>query len=361
MTDTSSARSRDLTGAALSHAYWTDVVAPLLERHAPGVRYAAARLGSGSDVLGYDDEQSRDHDWGLRLTLLVEEGADEIDALLERELPTTWREHPTRFATTWEPVVRQRCETAPAAEFARSRLGVDASDDLSLTDWLSLTGQAVLEVTGGPVFHDGTGAITAIRERLTWYPRDVWLYAVDADWSRLGQEFPFVGRAGLRGDDAGSRVIAARLVRTMMHLTHLLHRRWAPYSKWLGRAAAELLHDTALLSVTESHPGADVVATWQRALSTSDWRQRQDALAEAADMLARMQREAGLPTATPATEAFWDRPHHGIREAMSIALREAICDPVVAALPYGRGTAEQISDNVAVLVDPALRRLLVSG
>lgn len=106
----------DAPGLALSAAYHEQVVAPLLERSMPGVPYAAARLGSGSDVLGFDDAQSRDHDWGLRLTLLVEDGAaPEVDALLERELPATWRDHPVRFATTWDPVVRQRAEVSAAA------------------------------------------------------------------------------------------------------------------------------------------------------------------------------------------------------------------------------------------------------
>ena len=65
---------------------------PLLARELPRLRYAAARLGSGSDVLGLDDTMSRDHDWGCRLTLLVDE-ADRpavaaIGELLARELPT---------------------------------------------------------------------------------------------------------------------------------------------------------------------------------------------------------------------------------------------------------------------------------
>lgn len=342
----------DAGGGELARAYWWDVVAPLLDRHAPGVPVASARLGSGSEVLGYDDAQSRDHDWGLRLTLLVEDGsAAQIDALLERVLPQRWRGLPTRFATTWDPVVRQRCETAAARDFARSRTGLDLHAELSVHDWLSLTGQAVLEVTAGPVFTDPTGKITAIRERLRWYPQDVWLYALAADWSRLEEEMPFVGRTGLLGDDAGSRVIAARLLRTMMHLAHLIHRRWPPYSKWLGRSTTELL--------APSDTGAHLLTAWDRLLAASDWEERQDALARSVELLAVLQDHAGLPTIRPATEPFWDRPHRGVREQVRAALREAIADPAVLALPADQGTAEQISDSVRVLVDPASRRRLV--
>lgn len=344
----------DRPGAELSEAYFREVIAPLLARHRPGLEVAAARLGSGSDVLGFDDAQSRDHDWGLRLTLLVEDGrAGEIDALLERELPTSWQGLPTRFETTWEPVVRQRVEVASAADFVASRTGIDPSrldspEGLELLDWLSLTGQAALEVTAGPVFHDGPGVLGTLREKLAWYPRDVWLYALAADWHRLGQEFPDVGRAGLRGDEDGSAVIAARHVRTMLHLAHLLHRRWPPYGKWLARSAAALPGGGALRSALHE------------VLRARDWHSRQTALADAVELLAAVQRASGLPAPDPATESFFERPHLGIREIIE-PLLALVEHAEVRALPVGVGTAEQISDNVTVLVDAAARRRLVGG
>lgn len=341
-------------GAELAEAYHREVVAPLLARHRPGLAYAAARLGSGSDVLGLDDAQSRDHDWGLRLTLLVEDGqAQQIDELLERELPAEWAGLPTRFATTWDPVVRQRVEVAAAADFVASRTGIapehlTAADGIPLHDWLALTGQAALEVTAGPVFRDDPGVLGALRGRLAWYPRDVWLYALAADWNRLGQEFPDVGRSGLRGDEDGSAVIAARHVRTMLHLSHLLHRRWPPYGKWLARSAVALPGGGALRSALHE------------VLRSRDWRRRQAALADAAEMLATVQRAIGLPAPDPVTEDFFDRPHLGIRE-VSAPLLALVEDPAVRALPAGAGTAEQISDSVTVLVDPVARRRLVGG
>jgi hypothetical protein len=331
------------TGLVLAHEYAAEVVEPLLARELPALRVAVARLGSGSDVLGLDDDTSCDHDWGLRLTVLVD-AADvgRVDAVLERHLPAAWRGHPTRFTTTWDPTVRQRAEVASPVGFARSRTGLRLDCDPDTVGWLSLTGQAALEVAGGAVFRDDTGELTAIRRRLTWYPADVWRFALAADWSRLGAELPFVGRAADRGDDVGSRILAARLARTAMHLAFLLQRRWPPYAKWLGTAFASL-------------PGtAEVSAPLDRALAAVDGRARQDALVEAVEALALLQGEVGLPTLTPVTAPFWDRATRGLRDIAAL-VRETIDDAELRRGPPV-GTVEQWSDNVALLVD-AERRL----
>src|SRR5215472_7043323 len=111
----------------------------------PRLRYAAGRLGSGSDVLGLDDAMSRDHDWGCRLTLLVD-GSDRdavlpVRELLDGQLPESYRGWPVRFPVTWDTSVTHKVEIATVGDFAASRLGADPTGGLSVPDWLILTGQ----------------------------------------------------------------------------------------------------------------------------------------------------------------------------------------------------------------------------
>ena len=129
---------------------------------------------------------------------------------------------------------------APCGRSHAAQLGWDPADPLSVADWLSFPSQQLLSVTAGPVHHDGVGELTRLRERLAWYPPDLWRYLLAAGWSRLGEEERLMGRAGHAGDELGSAVIGGRLTRDLMVLGFLLERRYAPYPKWFGTAFERL-------------------------------------------------------------------------------------------------------------------------
>jgi hypothetical protein len=239
--------------------------------------------------------------------------------------------------------VRHRVQVQDVDTLVRSRTGITAAHAPTTAEWLSLTGQAVREVITGPVFADTAGELTAARERLSWYPRDLWTYVVATDWARLIQELPFVGRTADRGDDLGSRVITSRLVGVAMHLGHLLERRWPPYSKWLGTSFAAL-------------PRASTASGYLRqALEANDWQSREDGLVQALQVLHAAQRDVGLPSVEDPVERFFDRPYRTVREEVVQRLESSITDPAIRALPRGVGSAEQRSDNVDVLMDPTRR------
>ncbi len=337
------------SGIELARAYHRDVVRPLIRRRWPDLPYAAARLGSGSDVLGYDDSMSQDHDWGLRLNVLVPaEIVEEVDAYLNAALPQSYAGWPTRFATTWQPEARSQVQVDSVRTFAISRLGVDPRDGLDPVTWLGLTGQSILEVSAGAVFHDSAGQLGVLREALRWYPDDIWRYVLAADWSRLGEQLPLAGRAGHQGDEVGSRVVMARLVLTAMHLGFLLERTWPPYAKWIGTAYRRL-------SMADSTTGP-----LSAALDAPDWRAREEHLTEALDIFLVSQTALGLSTPTAATEPFWGRPFRAVAAQISTLLVAGVTHPRVKDLPPGVGAVEQWTDSAAVLRSPH-RRLAVAA
>ena len=267
----------------------------------PGLPYAAARLGSGSDVLGLDDAMSRDHDWGLRLNLLVP-----ADAGRRPSTPRPRRRRlPASFGGSADPVrhdvgprVRHRVQVETARDLAVSRLGVDPTHDLTPGDWLRLTGQAVLEVTAGEVFGDDAGELDGIRRRLEWYPDDLWRHVVAVDWARLGQELPFVGahrRARRRARVAGRRGAARR-------------RRDAPRPP--ARAALAAVRQVARHELRRPATGGRGHSLAGASAVGRGWREREAGLVEAVRRSAAAA-DAGLPASLTRVEPFWDRPYRG--------------------------------------------------
>lgn len=337
-------------GLALAREYFADVVEPLLDARCQGLPYAAARVGAGSEVLGLDDAMSQDHDWGLRLQLFVSKSDVPIVlSALDRYLPDSYQGRPVRFAFTGQQATRLGIDVTTPTKFAHDRLGFDPTRSVTTSDWLSLSGQAALEVVAGEVIRDQVGELTRLRQALAWYPDDIWRYVVACDWRRLDQELPLMARAGDRGDELGSRTIAARLVEIAVHLAFTLSRVWQPYSKWRGTMFSELA------------VAGKIARDLQTAVAASQWQDRSDALREALEHLANFQSEVGLPTSSPVMVPFWDRPYLQIEQSLITTLMDSIADPTVRELPVGLGGIDQRTDNVDVLVSPEHRSAATVG
>jgi hypothetical protein len=346
-----------VSGRDLSLRFYEQAVRPLI----PGVPHAAALLGEGSEVLGFDDQVSTDHDFGPRMQLFVPPGLDstEIDVALEM-LPARFGGLPVIYTDSdrHDGQPHHQVEVTTARAFFVDRLGVDPACGMDLADWLLAPPQILASLTGGVVLHDPLDLLTARRRALAWYPEDVWRYVLAAGWLRVSQEEPFIGRTGGRGDDLGSRIIAARVARDLVQIGFLVERRWAPYSKWLTTAFARL----ALADQVGRH--------LRHALSAMRWREREAALCAAASHLAAATNQLGLAEPVdPAPRRFHSRDIQVLgADRLTRALIDSISDPQLRALltrlghrpagPLGHlpGAIDQATDSVEILAQPSRRR-----
>jgi hypothetical protein len=356
-----------IPGATLCGQFYREIVLPILDARYPGLPHAAALTGSGSEVLGFDNEMSSDHGWGPRVMLFLSHEdharyAAAIRATLADSLPLEFRGYPTNFsppdpddngtqvlqAIAGGPV-NHRVETLTIRGFLADYLGFEVDLPLEPADWLTFPEQKLRTLTATAVYHDGIG-LQAVLSRFATYPHDVWLYLLAAGWARIGQEEHLMGRAGMVGDEVGSALIGARLVRDVMRLCFLMERTYAPYPKWFGTAFKRLACAERLWPIL------------QAVLTAGAWPARGRYLVQAYEVIAAMHNALRLTEPLPEqATSFFGRPFqvmalHGFAEALLRQIRDPAVVRITGRPPIGG--LDQFSDSTDLLSDPYWRPML---
>ena len=334
-----------VSGIDLARMFYIEVVRPLIE----GRAHSAARLGSGSDVLDFDTHRSTDHGWGPQLHVFV--AASEVDTIrtiIDYGLPEEFHGWPVYFG--WDEVaVQHHVSVVPLGEWLKSHLGFDPQVDITFQNWLTTPQQLLLEVTAGAVFHDPDGDLKRVRSKLEWYPNDIWLWLLACQWRRIAQEEAFVGRTAEVGDELGSRIVTARIVRDLMRLCFLIERRYTPYSKWLGSAFRNLR------IAPELAPHLDA------ALKAMDYPAREMGLCSAYKYIARCYNQLNLtPPVDSEVRLFYKRPFRVLGgDRFAEACLAAIPDEWLKEQPLV-GSIDQFVDSTDVLSSAHRSRCLIN-
>ena len=177
----------------------------------------------------------------------------------------------------------------------------------------------------------------------------MWRYVLSCQWSRIAEEEAFGGRCAEAGDELGSAVVTARLARDLMRLWLLMHRRYPPYSKWLGSAFARAPDSAGL--------GRHLAA----ALAADGWGARERELGLAYRIAAEAHNRLGLTEPLdPGTRPYFGRPYQVLGTGrFAAALSGAIADPLVRRLGPA-GTADQVIDSTPALGDLRYARAATS-
>lgn len=353
-----------IPGLELSELFYWEAAKPILDAFFPQLKYSAGLLGWGSEVLGYDDVQSSDHHWGPRFLLFL--SADDyephnkaIRETLSQNLPHRFRGYPTSFGKPDEVGVRlpSEIDSGPVDHmiyvetieaFFKWYLGCNPYKSLAAADWLSFSEHKLLAVTSGKVFHDGLDELEEIRRKFDYYPRDVWLYQLAAQWIKIFEDREFISRCGDVGDELGSMVIAGRQVNKLMRLCFLMERKYAPYTKWFGTAFSEL------------ECARELGPIFRDVLLSLTWKDRESNLARAYRIIARMHNALKItPPIVEDVSGYYGRPYIVFESPNLIRdIVNSFTDGEVKAIKHGLGSVNQFVDSTNQLSNNALVEML---
>jgi hypothetical protein len=240
-----------IKGLELAEIYYRDAVSVLTEKCCPALKngYAGGLIGYGSDVLGNDDELSRDHEWGPRCIIWLKNSdydkyAAKLDRFLNDSLPEQFMGFPTRYKVDESmdclvPVERgekgmHHIAITTVARHLEVQLGLQTLEP-DLYDWLCIPEQKLLELTRGRIFDDPVGEITQVRKHLAYFPDAIWYFKMLYAWESL-HELDIVGLCAMRGEILSARLALARIIERIVRLTFLLNRKYCPGTmKWFSK------------------------------------------------------------------------------------------------------------------------------
>ena len=132
-----------MKGLELCESYFREVGLPVLERECPEIldRMAIGLVGDGSECYGYDDEISRDHDWGPGFCIWLPK--DDYEAIgrkvqeIYERMPRTYKGYGPRLISQWGD---HRIGALEIGAFYRQFIGKYQPPN-NYDEWLDLAGE----------------------------------------------------------------------------------------------------------------------------------------------------------------------------------------------------------------------------
>ena len=231
-----------MNALSLSRRFFFETAEPSLKVSFPQVyeHIATGLVGNGSECFGYDDELSRDHDWGVDFFLWLDESRREFIPRLREWKAELFEKSPPAFP-------RERSDhgayigVMTAGDFYKSLIGYPEGPD-DMMSWRRIPEENLAMATNGDVFMDNAGVFTSTREKLLrHYPEDLRRKKLAAKCMAIAQTGQYnLDRCYKRQDWVTYQAVLARFADSVIAAVFLLYRVFKPYYKWAYRRMTEL-------------------------------------------------------------------------------------------------------------------------
>ncbi|MDE6518535.1 MAG: DUF4125 family protein, partial [Acetatifactor sp.] len=244
---------RQVTGMELCRAYYETYGRAMIHEKFPEYegRIAVGLAGEGSDCFGYDDETSRDHDWGPSFLMWV---PDEVYTEIGEQLQAAYEELPQTFLGYTYQTSRQgagRRGVQTIRSFYGRLLGMEHLESIyrametenpGLIPFRQMEESALAAAVNGCVFRDDEGIFSQIRVLLTeHYPERLRYLRIAEAAARFCQYGQYNSSRMLRrGDRLSSRMLLGRAAEEALKLVYYMERQFPPHDKWLAEGVRRL-------------------------------------------------------------------------------------------------------------------------
>ncbi len=220
--------------------FYDEHVAPMIREQFPDheSRIAVGIAGEGSDCFGFDDELSRDHDFGTGVCLwLTDEDMAQIGEDLAKAYDALVGQKERAFYTER---LKERRGVMTIHDFYSDILQIDCdTNDCIMTEdmWRMLDHSCLATAVNGEVFRDDLGQFSRFRKLLLdYYPDRVWRIRIAEKMHEYSAALQVnYQRCMTRGDVVAAQVCRINGMTAAMELFFLLSRKYMPYYKWSYR------------------------------------------------------------------------------------------------------------------------------
>ncbi len=232
-----------MKGLDLSKKYYEEFGKPMIETKFADYadRIACGLVGEGSECLVYDDEISKDHDWGAGFCMwLNKEDFDKIG----KELQNEYDKLPEQFHGYTKINGGQAKHRRGVFEIESfyKKFVVSAAKPKTYRDWLLAPESSFANCIDGEVFIDKLGYFTDIRNYLSaYYPDEIRTLKIASKCIAAGQsgQYNFL-RAFRRGDIFTLKYTETHFCEDIIAIAFCINRTYRPFYKWEYRKLQEL-------------------------------------------------------------------------------------------------------------------------
>ena len=224
-------------------------------------RVAAGLVGHGSECFGFDDELSRDHDFGIGFCLwLTDKDYEKYGFRMSRAYTKLVRAHGGGVDVNGGMFVGKGVHSVKEFYFYYLGEGLPTTD----FQWMSIDDEYLAEATNGRVFCDTYGLFSDIRSKLLSRPDDVRLKKLATALLGAAQSGQYnLPRCLARNERVAALQALSRFVDCAMSAAYLICNKYKPYYKWAHRGLYNLplfdklpkmLDELAFLPVEQTPP-----------------------------------------------------------------------------------------------------------